>query len=186
MWYISSMICTKCKQDKSAQLFSRSKTRKSGIRAWCKECERLSVKSWHAVNHTKASTYMKKYYILNKKKIKDYVREYSKNRRHNDINYRILINLRRRLNNAVHGYSKSDTTIRLLGCQIIQLRTHLQNKFKPRMSWSNYGKWHIDHKEPLCKFDLSNYEQLKKACHYSNLQPLWAEDNLRKGDKYGS
>jgi hypothetical protein len=52
------------------------------------------------------------------------------------------------------------------------------------MSWENYGKWHIDHIKPLSLFDLEDPEQLKQACHYTNLQPLWAEENIRKGNRY--
>ena len=54
------------------------------------------------------------------------------------------------------------------------------------MTWENYGKWHIDHIIPLSSFDLTDYEQVKVACNYKNLQPLWAEDNLRKGSKIPS
>ena len=53
------------------------------------------------------------------------------------------------------------------------------------MSWNNYGKWHLDHIKPLSSFNLQNIDELKQACHYSNLQPLWAEDNFKKGSSYG-
>lgn len=54
------------------------------------------------------------------------------------------------------------------------------------MSWDNYGRggWHIDHIRPLLSFDLSDTEQAKQAFHYSNLQPMWQADNIRKGAKW--
>jgi hypothetical protein len=51
------------------------------------------------------------------------------------------------------------------------------------MNWDNYGSWHIDHKKPLAAFDLTKVEQFRQAVHYTNLQPLWRIDNLRKGKK---
>jgi hypothetical protein len=69
---------------------------------------------------------------------------------------------------------------KIIGCDKKTLRAHLESKFKPGMSWQNHGKWHIDHIIPLYKFDPTKYEDIKKANHYSNLQPLWADENLRK------
>ena len=66
------------------------------------------------------------------------------------------------------------------------LKEHLEKQFKPGMNWSNHSLrgWHIDHIRPLSKFDCTDPKELKKACHYSNLQPLWADENLKKKDKY--
>ena len=63
-------------------------------------------------------------------------------------------------------------------------RIYLTTKFKPDMTWENYGQWHIDHIRPLSSFNLSDFSQLSTACHYTNLQPLWANENIRKGDKW--
>lgn len=72
----------------------------------------------------------------------------------------------------------------LLGCGIAKLKAHLAKNFEPGMTWDNWGDWHIDHIKPLTAFNLNDNEELEKACHYSNLQPLWARDNLRKSDQW--
>lgn len=61
--------------------------------------------------------------------------------------------------------------------------THLEAKFSEGMTWQNYGTWHIDHIRPLASFDLTDPAQVRLACHFTNLQPLWGADNIRKGDK---
>jgi hypothetical protein len=75
--------------------------------------------------------------------------------------------------------------IDLLGCSIEQFKQHLEQQFDVNMSWDNYSYevWHIDHIKPLSKFDLSNLEQLKEVCHYTNLRPLWTQLNLKKGNR---
>lgn len=72
-------------------------------------------------------------------------------------------------------------TIKLIGCSIEQLKQHLEKQFKLGMSWFNYGKWHVDHIKPCASFDLTDIEQQKQCFNYTNLQPLWAEENLVKG-----
>ena len=83
-----------------------------------------------------------------------------------------------------HGY-KSERTEKLIGITIRELKTYLESQFKTGMTWGNYGfyGWHIDHRIPLSSFDLSKTEEQKKAFHYTNLQPLWAKDNLQKHSK---
>jgi len=103
--------------------------------------------------------------------------------RKRDINARITHNLRTRLWSAFNKQKaqKSGYTQELIGCTIPELRNYLEKKFKDGISWNNYGKWHIDHIKPCSKFDLTNKDEQKKAFHYTNLQPLWAIDNLKKG-----
>ena len=79
--------------------------------------------------------------------------------------------------------NKSQKTLNLLGCDIPFLWEYLEKKFKPGMSKENYGEWHIDHIIPCAKFDLSDPKQQEKCFHYTNLQPLWARENLQKGSK---
>ena len=85
--------------------------------------------------------------------------------------------------NNINTNSKSG--FKHLGCTIPELKSHLESKFQEGMSWKNHGLygWHIDHIIPLSSFNLEDLSQLNIACHYSNLQPLWAKDNLNKGAK---
>lgn len=98
---------------------------------------------------------------------------------------RIESNLRSRVWSALKGKSKSFRTLQLIGCDFEALRLHIEMQFQDGMSWANYGLhgWHIDHIRPCSSFDLSDPEQQKACFHYSNLQPLWAVDNLRKARK---
>ena len=106
---------------------------------------------------------------------------YIKNRRQTDPMFRLRMNLRRRIGLALT--TKQGKTMDLVGCSISALREHLETQFKDGMSWENYGAWHVDHIRPLRSFDLSDELQCKQSCHYTNLQPLWAADNLSKGGK---
>lgn len=113
--------------------------------------------------------------------------EKEKIRRQTDPIYRLKNNLRRSLRQSLkkRKTSKSNKTVAYLGCSKEFFKSYLERKFSESMSWDNYGKWHIDHIKPLSKFDLSKEEEVQKAMHYTNLQPLWAHDNLVKNAKYG-
>lgn len=89
-----------------------------------------------------------------------------------------------RINRKVH-FSKPRAE-EMLGCPMETARAHIESLFKPGMTWENHGRytWHIDHIKPLAAFDLSDPAQVLTASHYTNLQPLWAKDNLTKNAKY--
>jgi hypothetical protein len=89
----------------------------------------------------------------------------------------LIIGLRRIIS------KKTSHTFELLGCTPLQLRQYLSSLFKPGMTFDNFGEWHIDHIMPLAAFDITDPEQQRQACHYTNLQPLWAAENLSKGCK---
>lgn len=99
-----------------------------------------------------------------------------------NIAHRLRARLWDALKNA--GVAKKGRTIDWLGCSIAELMQRLEFQFKPGMSWDNRSEWHIDHIRPLSSFDLTDPEQLKQACHYTNLQPLWASENFQKGAKW--
>lgn len=132
--------------------------------------------------HKKAYQQANAEHIRNRRR--PYMRKWAADRLRNDPNYRLLSNLRKRVYNSVkHGF-KSAHTMELVGCSIDEVKSHLESQFKEGMSWDNYGKWHIDHIRPCASFDLTKEAEQRACFHYSNLQPLWAVENLSKGDKY--
>ena len=123
------------------------------------------------------------YYKHNQEKVQMRHSKYYRMKIHSDINFKLAAKLRNRLNDALNGKRKYISAVKDLGCTVDELRIYLESKFQPGMTWDNYGKWHVDHIMPISSFDLSDPEQQKAVCHYTNLQPLWAIDNLKKGDK---
>lgn len=110
-------------------------------------------------------------------------REYTRRRRQRDPNFRIACTLRSRLGRFTKGMPVAGSTVRDLGTSLPEFKKYIESLFKPGMTWENWGRdgWHLDHIKPLASFDLTDREQFLEACHYINLQPLWAEDNMRKG-----
>lgn len=159
--------CVKCEHSKDISMFSKRTAAKDKLDSYCKICR---------------NSFSKEYSINNKSQIANRV----KNRRQNDINTRIANNLRNRVRQAV-VIGKSGSAITDLGCTVNQLKLHLESKFKPGMSWLNYGngegKWNIDHILPLSKFNLTDRDQFLLACNYLNLQPMWYLENIIKSAK---
>jgi hypothetical protein len=129
------------------------------------------------------AVYSKDYQKRNRHRLREKSRIYLKQRRKTDIVFKIRGNLRSRIYKAIRGLVKSARTEELVGCSIDDLMRYLENKFLPGMSCDNYGKWHIDHIVPCCLFDLSKPEEQRRCFNYTNLQPLWAVDNMRKNGR---
>lgn len=108
-----------------------------------------------------------------------------------DIKFTLATLIRKRMNTALKRNYKSGSAVRDLGCSVEELKIHLEKQFQEGMTWDNHGRidrknpkvWNIDHIKPLSKFDLTNREQFLQAVHYTNLQPLWAHDNISKGNR---
>jgi len=100
---------------------------------------------------------------------------------------KLAANLRSRLRCVFDGKEKPAPTLELLGCSIAHFQDHIQSMFLTGMSWANYGnlkgQWSLDHRLPLASFDLTDDAQVKVACHFSNIQPMWAVENSRKRDR---
>jgi hypothetical protein len=165
-------------------------------RAANKDKVRQRRKVWNEANQESKKLSDKIYYESNKDKVKNRVKTYRENnkekrnlvereRRKVDLEYHIKSILRGRLRLALEGNLKSQPTMALLGCDISTFIRHIENQFTEGMSWNNYGceGWHIDHIKPCAAFDLSKPEEQATCFHYTNLQPLWAKDNLIKGSK---
>jgi hypothetical protein len=206
---MNTKICSKCNTEKDFKDFAKDNSRKDGLMYVCKLCRKNQNKKYRQENKEKVMAYSEKYNKENKEKIrackekyrlanKDKLSKQKKlykilnrekiNQRRNqsrscNVQQRIKHSLRARLWSAIRGNNKSLSTIELLGCDIEYLIKYIEDLFLESMSWDNYGEWHIDHIKPCSSFDLSNVEQQKVCFNYKNLQPLWAEDNLRKGAK---
>jgi len=138
------------------------------------------------------------YYINNLEKIREYRKlnkhrlkkksQYQRERRKVDKMYALTISVRKRITNRLKSkkWIKSRVFNEYIGCTRDELVNHIQNQFKNGMTWSNYGHkgWHVDHIKPISLAETE--EELYELCHYKNLQPLWAIDNLKKSNKYDS
>jgi hypothetical protein len=166
-----SKICGQCKKEKTLDMFYVAKTQ-GRIRSECKECSLKAKKE--------------NYYKNREARIKQ-TTQYQNNKRKTDPLFRLEKNMRSRLYHALRSQKadKTNRTFKLVGCTIQFLKGYLQSKFTEGMTWEKYGQgFHIDHIKPCCSFDLTKEEEQKKCFHYTNLQPLWAEDNMKKGGKY--
>jgi len=167
---ITHKICSTCGIDKPVTDFVKDKYKSDGYHQECRACKAI---------------YKKEYY----KKNREWLIKQGAQRLHTSIQSRLSHLLRTRITGLVRSGTKAGSAVRDLGCSIIFLKEYLEQKFynhpttNEPMTWKNRGQygWHVDHIKPLVQFDLTNREQFLQACHYTNLQPLWCMDNLRKG-----
>lgn len=118
------------------------------------------------------------------KKTRDRLREYERRKRLTDMKFVLRNRLKARIHKALKtaGVQKTIGTNTLLGCTKEFFKQWIESKFLPGMSWHNRGSWHIDHIIPVTAGDLADESWQRRVCHYTNLRPLWAEENIRKGN----
>lgn len=170
---------------------------------WCarnRPIVRAHKRKWYAKHKDSVLAYHKQHYEANKDRLlaemrayqkairpkrTAYENEYRRERAKSDPAFLISRRLRARARIAFtrRGQEKRLSTSDLLGCTYEAARQHIEARFIEGMSWENHGEWHIDHIQPIAGFDLSKEEECRAAFHYTNLQPLWAQDNLAKGKK---
>ena len=134
--------------------------------------------------------YFKEYYENNKEKYKEYyennkekLNEYQKNKKQTNPLFKLRCNISNLIYISIkkQGYTKQSKTYKILGCTYEEFKIHLENQFTDGMTWENQGEWHLDHIYPVSL--AKDEEELIKLNHYTNFQPLWAEDNLKKSNK---
>ena len=119
-------------------------------------------------------------------KNREHLAEYMRTQRNGNPQYLIRDRIQSRLNTMLksRGSKKSDTLENYCGCSVEMLVIHIESQFKEGKTWENKGEWEIDHIKPCALFDLTDDVQAKECFNWSNLQPLWTEENRRKSDKY--
>jgi len=187
------------------------KIKKRNLDYYAKNIEKERKRSAEKyINNPNCRKYQKEYYAKNPEKVKqrnlkwrnnnpeknkqvqsnyrssnlNRINEYHKKRRSSDPLYHLICNMRSTCCRVVKQLclgKKPASTFKWMGCSPEELKTHFENLFLEGMSWENYGKWHIDHIRPISSFKKEEWKQIN---HYTNLQPLWAEDNLKKSNKY--
>jgi hypothetical protein len=187
-------ICSKCKIEKDVCEFYNNKDKFDGKRPECKFCTNKQSILYNKKNKDKVDKIKQKYVDNNKEKVKkskkdwfnknpNYQNEWSYIKSNIDVLFKLKKNMRSRLGLFLkdRNVTKNNKTFHIIGCSPEFLKEYLEQKFTKGMSWENRNEWHIDHITPLSS--AKTEEEIYKLCHYTNLQPLWAEDNLKKSNK---
>jgi hypothetical protein len=186
--YYNTKECSKCKEKKTFDNFRKTKRNKSGLYPQCRKCESKYKEMQSKKDNLDCTLFCNTIVSSKNKKVFYKILRYKYGNEYVD---RIIFddlksNLRNRCLNAFKKIkiNKPCKTIDLLGADFNSVKLHLESKFKDGMSWDNMGfyGWHIDHIKPLAL--AQNKDELLKLLHYTNLQPLWAYDNLSKNSKY--
>jgi len=150
------------------------------------EKRRATCLAWDSANRARKSAV--ETIRRSRPEVRERNRQRKRQRLRDDIQYRLRECLRATLWAALRRgrkftIRKAAPTMKLIGCSITDLMVHLEGNFEVGMSWKNYGQWHVDHVIPLSNFDLTDPAQQFAAANWKNLQPLWAVDNISKGNR---
>lgn len=178
--------CRVCNKVKSLEEFTKDKTKKDGYHNNCKVCNKEKMRLWRI----KHPGYDRKHDKTRRAGYsQEYMNEYNRKRRKEDPLTRLKASLRARLNQCLKKkkHYKSKSTLEILGIENhINLVKYIENKWEVGMKWDNYGNrkgcWNIDHIKPLGP--AFTKEEIYERSHYTNLQPLWWDENIRKRDKW--
>jgi len=187
---MKTKTCCKCKQEKDIIEFYKNKSTKDGLAYECKRCKKywaenkLYHKEWKLKHEKELSTYRTRYKTKNKEKIKQSYKKYNKK-----PDVKLRTKLRSRIRSAIKNSKKSNSTMRLVGCDLNTLKIYLQKTaiengyINFNINRYNGNMYHIDHKVPCAKFNLTCSYHQKLCFNYKNLQILTAKVNIIKRDK---
>jgi hypothetical protein len=191
--------CKGCNIEKEFFMFNKDSAGKNGLKSRCKECQNNAARDHYYDNQEKYQLLSKQWTENNKEQHMslqkewrqnnpNYQNQYQKQKFEEDVLYKLSHNLRVRTYDIFKkkGLVKEQTSLDLVGIKGEELIHYIENLWETGMNWNNYGKdtsnqWSVDHIIPLSS--ASNIDELKKLCHYTNLQPLWHVENIKKSNK---
>jgi hypothetical protein len=177
--------CSKCKEEKVFSEFNIDSRTKSGLRCICRSCQSIQNAKMHLQAGEERLEKMRKYKHANRDTLRVKELEYQKKKRKEDPFYRVKHNIRTRFTKLFNGKIKCKHSLEALGCDLEFFKQYISEQFEPGMTWENYGHdtWHIEHIVPLdaAKGDV---ERIYELWHYTNLRPMSAQENWKKGSKY--
>lgn len=210
--------CSKCKEEKSFNCFSKDNHKKDRLKSHCKDCvkkhrnenkeyfkrynrknkEKIKdqQKQYREKNKEKISKWLKEYYNANKERLSEQKRQYrlkNKEKRNQyerqknieDPFYKFKNSVKKLISHTFKNnkLNKPSKTEEILGCTIHEFRCYIESKFEKGMTFKNHttNGWHLDHIIPISS--AKNEDDVVRLNHYTNFQPLWAEDNLKKSNK---
>lgn len=178
--------CTKCEIIKSINdFYEKPRRKKRGHGSWCKECLRKQARINRINNNIKYIDRDRQYRETNKESVRRSYRK-AKNKFRSTINGRLHGRISTAIRESIIKKAKQGRKWEnLVGYTANDLRIHLEKLFLPGMTWDNYRKWQIDHIIPVSAFNFKTPDDMdfKKCWALRNLRPLWAVENIKKGNK---
>jgi hypothetical protein len=178
--------CLGCDDWKVLKEFSKNKKTWDGLQGHCKVCTAIAYKKQMSTQLGRERVRAKGRKTARKRRVNGKINAYRRKRRREDPAYAILDRLRTRVRTVLkaQGAKKSIGTITLLGCTSAFFQSYIEKQFVDDMTWENRDKWHIDHRVPCSAFNMLDPLEQRCCFWYKNQQPMWANDNLSKHDKY--
>jgi hypothetical protein len=168
--------------DANPHMTSTERSKKYRLSKEYREKEKIRIKEYNKKNKEKREEYRKIYYQLNRDLLRKKNNQYKIRRLKNDGFYRMKKNVRDRIRHFLVNENFSTRTKQIVGLDSKEFKSYIEQMFSEGMTWDNYGLWHLDHIKPLSL--AKTPQEVLDLNYYTNLQPLWAHDNLKKHNKY--